>query len=138
MAKPTTGHIEREDPPENDPDQMATDTLMTAVFSGIGLVVATAFFSVFGYIGLTFGERAAEVDGARVGLGIGLAVGLVVLVLLLRRFAPQIKERSRNLYRGAWIGGLMALGIIVLMAYAPQVAIPQYCPPGAVCEGGQR
>jgi hypothetical protein len=138
MAKPTTGRMVREDPPDPDEEQMVTDTLMTSVFSGIGLIVGTMFFAVFGYAGLALGDRLAGADGARFGLGLGLAVGLAVFWTVLRRFSEPIRARSRNLYRGAWIGGIGALGIIVLMAYLPQVVFPQYCPPGAVCENGQR
>lgn len=138
MVKPTTGRIERHDPPEPDPDQMATDTLMTSVFSGISLVVATVYFATFGWAGLEVGSRFTDVTGAKIGLGIGLAVGLAVMVWGMRRFADRIRARSNNLYRGAWIGGIVALGIIVVMAYLPQVVFPQYCPPGAVCENGQR
>jgi hypothetical protein len=138
MAKPTTGRIDRQPPPEPDPDQMATDTLMTSVFSGIGLVVATVFFATFGWAGLEVGSTLADETGARIGLGVGLAVGLAVMVWGLRRFGGRIRARSNNLYRGAWIGGLAALGIIVVMAYLPQVVFPQYCPPGAVCENGRR
>lgn len=138
MAKPTTGRIERHDLPEPDPDQMATDTLMTSVFSGIALVVATVYFATFGWVGLEAGGTLADETGARIGLAIGLAVGLAVMVWGMRRFADRIRARSNNLYRGAWIGGIAALGIIVVIAYLPQVVFPQYCPPGAVCEDGRR
>lgn len=138
MPKPTTGRIDRDEPEQPDPEQMATDTLMTSVFSGISLVGATVYFASVGYVGLALGERLGDTSGAKVGLGIGLLVGLVVGVLLVRKFADRIKGRSRNLYRGIRIGSLVALGIIVVMAYLPQVAFPRYCPPGAICEGGQR
>jgi hypothetical protein len=138
MAKPTTGRIVPKGAPEPDPDQMATDTLMTSVFSGVCLVVATVYFATFGWVGLELGTGIADETGAKVGLGVGLAVGLVVMVWALRRFAGRIRGRSNNLYRGIWIGGLAALGIIVVMAYLPHVVFPQYCPPGAICENGQR
>ncbi len=138
MAKPTTGRIDRQNPVEPDPEQMATDTLMTSVFSGIGLVVATVYFATFGWVGLEVGTALADATGARIGLGVGLAVGLAVMVWAMRRFADRIRARSNNLYRGAWIGGVAALGIIVVIAYLPHVVFPQYCPPGTVCENGQR
>lgn len=138
MAKPTTGRIDRHDPPEPDPEQMSTDTLMTSVFAGIALVVATIYFATFGWVGLEAGSTLADETGARIGLGVGLAVGLAVMAWAMRRFADRIRARSKNLYRGAWIGGVAALGIIVVIAYLPQVVFPQYCPPGAVCENGQR
>jgi len=137
MAKPTTGRVDRGEPPEPDPDQMATDTLMSSVFSGVFLIVATVYFGTTGYAGMVLGQRLADATGARIGLGIGLAVGLGVAVLLMRRFGDAIRGRSRNLYRGIVIGGLASVGIIVLLAYFPQVAFPRYCPPGTTCENGQ-
>jgi hypothetical protein len=136
MAKPTTGRVEHL--PEPDPDQMATDTLMTSVFSGISLIAATVVLGVTGALGLAAGRSIADTIGAKVGLGVGLALGMAGIAWGLRRYAPQIRSRSTNLYRGAWIGSIAALVIIVLMAYLPQVAFPQYCPPGQLCVNGQR
>jgi hypothetical protein len=137
MAKPTTGRVGRPEPPEPDPDQMAVNTLMTSVFTGVFLVVATVYFGTVGYAGLAVGQDLAGSTGARVGFGVGLAVGLLIAALALRRYRASIRARSRNLLRGIVIGGLVALGIMVLMAYFPNVAFPRYCPPGAICEGGQ-
>lgn len=136
MAKPTTGRVEHV--PEPDPDQMAADTLMTSVFSGISLIAATVILGLFGALGLAAGRSVADFHGARVGLGLGLALGMALIVWALRRYADQIRARSTNLYRGAWIGSVAALVIIVLMAYLPQVAFPQYCPPGQVCVSDRR
>ena len=58
MAKPTTGRVEHEPVPEPDPDQMATDTLMTSVFSGICLIVATVVLAGFGCAGTRRGRVA--------------------------------------------------------------------------------
>ena len=138
MAKPTTGRIEHEPVPEPDPDQMATDTLMTSVFSGICLIVATVVLAGFAALGHAVGGSLGDLTGAKIGVGIGLAVGIAVIAWALRRYADQIRARSANLYRGAWIGSLVSLAIIVLMAYFPQVVIPQYCPPGQVCSSGVR
>ncbi|MCU0264260.1 MAG: hypothetical protein MUF09_11430 [Candidatus Nanopelagicales bacterium] len=116
MAKPTTGHVEHV--PEPDPDQMATDTLMTSVFSGVCLIGATVIF--------------------KAGFAVGLALGMALIAWTLRRYAERIRARSANLYRGAWIGSVAALVIIALMYFAPQVAFPQYCPPGQLCVNNQR
>ena len=136
MAKPTTGRVEHVSEP--DPDQMAADTLMTSVFSGISLIAATVILGFTGAMGLAAGRSVADSLGAKVGLGIGLALGMAGIAWALRRYADRIRARSTNLYRGAWIGSVAALVIIVLMAYLPQVAFPQYCPPGQLCVGGQR
>jgi uncharacterized membrane protein YidH (DUF202 family) len=136
MAKPTTGRVDHV--PEPDPDQMAADTLMTSVFSGISLIVATVILGSIGAVGLAAGRSVADSIGAKVGLGVGLALGMAIIVWGLRRYADRIRARSNNLYRGAWIGSVAALVIIVLMAYLPQVAFPQYCPPGQLCVNGQR
>ena len=117
---------------------MAADTLMTSVFSGISLIVATVILGIFGAMGLAAGRSVADTIGAKVGLGIGLAVGMAAIAWALRRYADRIRARSTNLYRGAWIGSIAALVIIVAMAYLPQVAFPQYCPPGQFCLNGQR
>ena len=63
---------------------------------------------------------------------------MAVIAWALRRYADRIRARSTNLYRGAWIGSVAALVIIVLMAYLPQVAFPQYCPPGQICVNDRR
>jgi hypothetical protein len=136
MAKPTTGQVEHV--PEPDPDQMATDTLMTAVFSGVCLIIATVILGASGSLGLAAGRAVAEFTGAKVGFGIGLALGMLAIAWGLRRYADRLRARSTNLYRGAWIGSIAALVIITFMAYFPQVAFPQYCPPGQICSNGQR
>lgn len=136
MAKPTTGRVEHV--PEPDPDQMASDTLMTSVFSGLSLIVATIILASTGTLGLAAGSSLSGTFGARIGLGVGLALGMALIAWGLRRYAVQIRARSTNLYRGAWIGSIAALVIITLMAFAPQVVFPQYCPPGQLCVNGQR
>jgi len=136
MAKPTTGRVEPH--PEPDPDQMAADTLMTSVFSGISLLAATVVLALCGSIALAAGKSISGTSGAKVGLAVGLLAGGALIGWVLRRYSDQIKARSLNLYRGAWIGSVAALVIIMLMAFLPQVAFPQYCPPGQVCTNGRR
>ena len=136
MAKPTTGRIEHA--PEPDPEQMATDTLLTSVFSGISLVIATVILGISGALGLAAGRAVADVAGAKIDFGIGLALGMAGIAWSLRRFSERIQGRSINLYRGAWIGSIASLVIIVMLAYLPQVAFPQYCPPGQICTDGRR
>jgi hypothetical protein len=135
MPKPSTGRIRpvAQPAPEPDTEQMTTDTLMTSVFSGVWLIVASLYFAVFGSIALYAGRAIADVTGAKLGLLVGLLIGLAVAVFLLRRYSQRIKARSRNLYRGAWIGTLLAVSIILVMAYAPGL-MPNYCPPGAICQ----
>lgn len=136
MAKPTTGHVDPR--PEPDPDQMAADTLMTSVFSGVSLLAATVVLAIFGSIALAAGGAVSGTTGAKVGLAVGLLVGGAIIGWALRRNSERIKARSANLYRGAWIGSVAALVIIMLMAFLPQVAFPQYCPPGQICTNGRR
>jgi len=115
-------------------DQRNVDILMTAIFSGVALIVATVLLASGGSLGMLLLKQVANGPlTAEVGFGIGLVATGVALGLLLRRFADRIKRRSANLYRGAWIGLIGALVIIAFMAYLPQVAFPQYCPPGAIC-----
>jgi purine-cytosine permease-like protein len=137
MAKPTSGQVEPA--PERDTDQMAVDTLMTSVFSGISLIVATVVLAITGVVFLDLSRSLTDSSvGAMVGFAIGLLMGALLIGWLLTRYADRIKGRSRNLYRGAWIGSGAALIIIVLLYFAPQVAFPQYCPPGQICSNGQR
>ena len=137
MAKPTSGQVEPA--PERDTDQMAVDTLMTSVFSGISLIVATVVLAITGVVFLDLSRSLTDSSvGAMVGFAIGLLMGVLLIGWLLTRYADRIKGRSRNLYRGAWIGSGAALIIIVLLYFAPQVAFPQYCPPGQICTNGQR
>jgi cbb3-type cytochrome oxidase subunit 1 len=137
MAKPTTGRVEHV--PEPDPDQMAADTLMTSVFSGICLIAATVILGLFGGgLGLAAGRATDDPTWAKVGFAVGLVLGMAVIAWALRRNAERIRARSANLYRGAWIGSVAALVIITLMYFLPQVAIPQYCPPGQLCINDQR
>lgn len=137
MAKPTTGRVEHV--PEPDPDQMAADTLMTSVFSGVCLMGATVVLGIFGgALGLAAGHATDSGIWARVGFAVGLALGMAVIAWALRRYAERIRARSNNLYRGAWIGSVAALVIIALMYFVPQVVFPQYCPPGQICVDGRR
>jgi MFS family permease len=137
MAKPTSGQVEPA--PERDTDQMAVDTLMTSVFSGISLIVATVVLAITGVVFLDLSRSLTDSSvGAMVGFAIGLLMGALLIGWLLTRYADRIKGRSRNLYRGAWIGSGAALIIIVLLYFAPQVAFPQYCPPGQICTNSQR
>jgi H+/Cl- antiporter ClcA len=139
MAKPTTGRAERIPEPEPDPDQMAADTLMTSVFSGICLIGATIILGLFGgSLGLVAGHATDDTTWAKLGFAVGLGLGMAVIAWALRRYADRIRGRSNNLYRGAWIGSVAALLIISLMYFLPQVVIPQYCPPGQVCVNERR
>ncbi len=131
MAKRKSGGSGRRPAPEQD--QMAIDALMTSVFSGISFMGATLIFAMTGGAGLQVSANSGRVL-AMVGFALGLAAGLLAITTLLRRFAERIRARSRNLYRGAWIGTFFSLTIIVLLYYFPSVAFPHYCPPGAICQ----
>ena len=111
--------------------------LMTSVFSGISLLAATIVLATAGTLVMDVVRRVADGPlSAEIGFALGLALATALAVFLLRRYATSIKRRSANLYRGIWIGTLSALVIIVFMAFLPQVVFPQYCPPGAICQGG--
>ncbi len=131
MARTSTGPSDQA--PQPDPEQMATDTLMTSVFAAVSFVVATIVLATLGGGVMQLGFSLFDSTGARIGLGVGLALGTGLIYLGVRRYEPRIRARSANLYRGIWIGTLMALAIIVVMAYLPQVAFPTYCPPGGTC-----
>ncbi|MGB8022313.1 MAG: hypothetical protein WCF04_13870 [Candidatus Nanopelagicales bacterium] len=139
--KPTTGRVQRgtrpgagrvQVAPEPDPDQMAADTLITSVITGVALLVAVVVYAGIGSIGLHLLDGFGRWQ-AMVGLGVGMTLGLVIVILLLRRFADRIQARSRNLYRGIWIGAIAAYVIMGMMYFLPWIAFPQYCPPGAIC-----
>ncbi len=131
MAKRASGQGSAR-PPEPDPEQMAVDTLMTSVFTGISFMVAIVVYAVTGGAALFLVADIGR-TAAMIAFGLGLAVGFGLLVYVLRTNALRIESRSRNLYRGAWIGLLFGLAIIIVLYYLPWVAIPTYCPPGAVC-----
>lgn len=139
--KPTTGRVQRGTKPANgraqvalepDPEQMAADTLVTSAISGVALLVAVVIYAALGSIGMHLLDGFGRLQ-AMVGLGLGMTVGLVLVILLLRRFADPIRARSKNLYRGAWIGAIGSYVIMGFMYFLPWIAFPQYCPPGAIC-----
>lgn len=131
MARTSTGPIEQV--PQPDPEQMATDALMTSVFTAVSFVLATVLLAALGGVVMQLGFSLFDSAGAKVGLALGLAMGTGLVYLGVRRYEPRIRARSANLYRGIWLGTLLSLAIIVVMAYLPQVALPVYCPPGAMC-----
>lgn len=132
MAKRSTGHGSSE-PLEPDQDQMITDAMMTSVFTGISFVLSVLVYSLAGGISLNLTADSGRIVQMIV-FGAGLAFGAGVVVLLLRSYSAQLRLRSQNLYRGAWIGSMAGLAIIVVMYYLPWLAFPVYCPPGAVCQ----
>lgn len=119
--------------PKPDPQATAVEFLMTSVFTGVSLMVSTVTLAALGGSGLFFGRNLAGVTGAKIGFAVGLGLGVLLLGLLLRVDGDRLRNRSDNLYRGLWIGMLGAGLILGLMAFAPQVAFPVYCPPGAIC-----
>ena len=158
MPKPTTGRIDRSGPrpanavPEPAPTPSKAkgrrrrrsalsaqdtarinETSMTAIFAGLALFLGIMYFSAFGGVFGFLGGHTGRMRGVQVGFGIGLALGLLVLALVMRWRQEALQTRSRNLYRGIWVGALLALVLIALMYYAPQVVFPQYCPPGPGC-----
>ena len=94
MPKPTTGRVTHAaEPPSQqlsakELDDRNVAILMTAVFTGIALLVATIVLAAVGTLGMDVLNRLA--DGpltAEVGFAIGLALAMVVIAVLLRRFA---------------------------------------------------
>lgn len=118
-----------------DPDQMASDALVTSAVAGVAFLLSTVVFGVFGGVGIMLGNSVgADPTVKMVLVGLGFAVGALVLALSLRNFRGALERRGRPWYRGAIIGAVLSLAIIVTMYYFPQVAFPDYCPPGGICE----
>lgn len=132
MAKRPTGDSPS-DPLEPDQDQMIVDTMMTSVFTGISFVLAVLVYSLAGGISLNLAAGSGRVV-QMIAFGLGLSLGVGIVVVLLRGYSDQLAARSRNLRRGAWIGSMAGLVIIVVLYYLPWIAFPQYCPPGAICQ----
>lgn len=130
MAKPTTGRVQPV--PEPDPEQVLVDTIMTAIFTGLCLIVAVILYGTVGGVTLA-AMRSSGRTAAMIVFAVALAVTMAVIALLLRRFADPIRARSNNLYRGMWVGSSAALVILVLLYFLPWIAFPRYCPPGAIC-----
>ncbi len=131
MARTGTGGADRA--PEPDTEQMVTDTLMTSVFTAAAFTAATVLLAALGGVVMQLGFTLFDSTGAKVGLAVGLALGVALIYWGVRRHEEQIRARSANLYRGIWIGTILSLTIIVVMAYLPWIAIPVYCPPGGTC-----
>lgn len=131
MAKPTTGRIQQV--PEPDPEQALVDTIMTAIYAGVGLIVAVIIYGTFGGVALMVSASSGRIT-AMITFGVALLAALGLIALLLRHFADRIRARSTNVYRGAWIGAGFALVVIVMLYYLPGIAFPGYCPPGGTCQ----
>lgn len=131
MAKPTTGHVEPVKEP--DPEQMAEATLLTSIFAGISFVVAVIVYGCIGGVALKLFTGASRAV-AMTAFGVALGLGFGFLAWVLRQNAEALKARNQNLYRGAWIGVVGALVVMVLMYFLPWIAFPKYCPPGALCQ----
>lgn len=132
---PSAPRVRRDAPKGPDPERMAADALITSIVAGVSFVAATVVFGFLGGLGL----QAANAIGVSrpwklVLLGIGLAGALAVLAYLLRANRERLEAKGRNWYRGAWLGVILSLSVIVIMYYVPWIALPQYCPPGAPCE----
>lgn len=105
------------------------DSTITAMWSGGSLIVSIVLLTAVGYTGLYFGRALGDVQGSKVGLLLGLAVGMIVIGLLLTVNSVRIRARSANLYRGIWVGLVLALVLLLIMAFAPQL-IGAAPPPG--------
>jgi hypothetical protein len=112
---------------------MIVDTMMTSVFTGISFVLAVLVYSLAGGISLNLAAGSGRVV-QMIAFGLGLSLGVGIVVVFLRGYSDQLAARSRNLRRGAWIGSMAGLVIIVVLYYLPWIAFPQYCPPGAICQ----
>jgi O-antigen/teichoic acid export membrane protein len=123
--------------PQSAEDNRLADLMVISLTAGGALMVATlllvAVAAPLGYLGADLGGMT----GAKIGFGLGLALGLGLIALVLRRFGPRLRSRSPNLLRGAWLGTIVAAVVLVFLYYLPNVALPMYCPPGAICSNGQ-
>ncbi|MCU0284078.1 MAG: hypothetical protein MUD13_09315 [Candidatus Nanopelagicales bacterium] len=145
--KPTTGRVQPKAPPpevkvpkrrrqrgraEAD-DQASADLLMTAVWTGVFLFVGVIWFAAIGgAVAMLLDVLISSWSSAWVvGLGVGMVIGAVIAVLVVRRLEHVIRGRSRTAYKGIWVGGILSVAIIGILALP--VVIPQYCPPGAIC-----
>lgn len=131
----SAGQPARKAAPAPDPEQMAADALVTSIVAGVSLVIATVLLGIAGGLGIELAKLLSASRSVTMALvAIGLAGGSFIIVKLLRRYAPKLRAKGKPWYRGAWIGFVMALSIMVLMYYFPWIVIPAYCPPGAPCE----
>ncbi|MGV1004195.1 MAG: hypothetical protein ACOYEV_05395 [Candidatus Nanopelagicales bacterium] len=121
--------------PQHDPDQMASDALVTSIAAGISFVVSTIVLGLFGGVGILLANTVGVGSNVRMALvGLGFAAGVTLLVLTLRNFRVALERRGKPWFRGAVIGAAVSLAIIVIMYYFPGIAFPEYCPPGGMCE----
>ncbi|HEX6887987.1 MAG TPA: hypothetical protein VF143_07760 [Candidatus Nanopelagicales bacterium] len=123
--------------PQSAEDNRLADLMTISLMAGGALIVATlllvAIAAPLGYLGADLGG----ITGAKVGFGLGLALALGLIALALRRFGPRLRSRSPNLLRGAWLGTIVAAVVLVFLYFLPNVALPTYCPPGAICTNGR-
>lgn len=109
------------------------ESALTALCAGLALFLGTMYFAAFGGVFGFLGGHTGQMRGVQIGFGVGLALGLLGFVLVMRWRQDALRARSQSLYRGVWVGALMALALIALMYYLPHVVFPQYCPPGPGC-----
>lgn len=131
----SAGQPSRKVTPAPDPEQMAADALVTSIVAGVSLVIATVLLGIAGGLGIELAKAlSASRSVTMVLVALGLAGGSLLIGTQLRSNAPRLLRRGKPWYRGAWIGFILALSIMVLMYYFPWIVIPSYCPPGAPCE----
>ena len=102
-------------------DAKLTDNMIAALWAGASLMVSIVILTALGGTGLYFGRDHGGVQGAKLGLILGLMVGVIVMGLLLRVNSERIRARSTNLYRGLWAGMILAVILLLIMAFLPEL-----------------
>lgn len=104
-----------------DFDTKLNNNTITAMWAGPSLIVSIILLTALGGTGLYFGRDHGGVQGAKLGFILGLMVGVIVLGLLLRVNSARIRARSENLYRGLWAGMILAVLLLIIMAFLPEL-----------------
>jgi uncharacterized membrane protein len=118
MAKSS---VQRDDVRTRDIDTRLNNNTIAAMWAGGSLMVSIVVLTALGGTGLYFGRDHGGVQGAKLGLLLGLMVGVIVLGLLLKVNSVRLRARSDNLYRGLWAGLILAVILLLLMAFAPEL-----------------
>lgn len=113
--------VKRPDARTSELDEKLTNNMVAALWAGASLMASIIILTALGGTGLFFGRDLGGAQGAKIGLVVGLAVGVTVLSLLLYTNAPRIRARSENLYRGMWFGMILAVVLLLIMAFAPEL-----------------
>lgn len=97
------------------------DNTIATLWAGLSLMVSIILLTALAGTGLFFGRERGGVQGAQLGFILGLGFGVLVLGLLLRLNSVRIRMRSQNLYRGLWAGMILAVCLLLIMAFLPEL-----------------